>query len=108
LRIQPHGIYNLTPSFIKNGEISKSLFSYKIKLFDQVINFGRINETIENEEKEWFGKKGGKKPRKGPAKKKKGKGGDQEEGIWIEEIWTWTAEEWECITSEELCKIKEG
>lgn len=86
LRIQPYGVYNLTESFIKNGEISKSLFSYKIKLFDQVINFGRIHEIIDSEEKEWFGKKGGKKPRKGPAKKKKGKGGDQEEGIWTEEI----------------------
>ena len=110
LRIQPHGLYNLTPTFLKIGETNKTLYTYSIKLFDQVINFGKIYDVMDSDEKEWFGKKGGKKPRKGPAKKKaapaKGKQAE-EEGIWTEDIWTYTQDEWDTITSEELSKIRE-
>lgn len=75
-----------------------------------MVNFGKVYEVIDSEEKEWFGKKGGKKPRKGPAKKKAVKGAKDapEEGIWTDDIWTYTQEEWDTVTSEELCKIKEG
>lgn len=88
LRIHPHGVYNLPPAFIKTGDTMKGLYSYKIAILDQVINFGKIYEVIDSEEKEWFGKKGGKKPRKGPAKKKAVKGAkdQQEEGIWTDDI----------------------
>ena len=75
LRIHPHGIYNLPPAFLKMGDVMKGLYSYKIKILDQTINFGKVYEVIDGEEKEWFGKKGGKKPRKGPTKKKAVKGG---------------------------------